>query len=360
LVTTYGYCTSGSTQPISGTTSDGTCTWTDDGTTNAFPQEVVSTGTTGQYPAGTGTPNGVYNVNSTTCGTGSTLCTLAQVGAGYPIGFEWPWVYWHNLIDANAIQHYAAVSWVSQIDYIRFGILGGGEIDTPGYANIASAFSLTPQQYIYMLAQAAGVMYTANNAQMASVTASFVGMAALGEYETNCTGSYCSLLPQLIASSVMTLPYYNSIGNEGLEAADLTSWASGNSPITSNNFIAESQQYWPLAKYLEQQQLKESTGPNASGCSSEQTNTGPLPPLYVFATQHHTNVLEPYASDLLATYASGYYPSTGSGSGFTYGSGCSPYPTAYNSSITNAALGVPNLTSLLGGNAKQLGTSARQ
>jgi len=362
-----GYCTSAGTIPTfntaGGTTTDGTVVWQDDGTTNALPLEVV---VDSSYSGITGTPtSGVFNVNSTTCGSGSTLCNLAQVASGDPVVWEWPYVYWINLFNAGVdgssqpgvSGHYAAASWASQIDYIRFGVNVGGEIFPDAQPVLASNYGLTATEFQNIYATTGGApTYTAIAATWQTLHPPWVPMASLNMYTGGCSVN-CQMMPSLVAAAAMSHPGY-TLGEQGLAAADPANWANGNSPVTSNGFAFAAMQYWPISKWLENQTDGDSVGPGAPAagttCVTKQTLTGPLPPILVFATQHHTNAFEIYATDISATYDPNYVAGT------TFGSGCTPFPTGYTAALQNAAQGTPASTSMISGSAKISGKAVQQ
>lgn len=387
IVTTgnVGFCSSGSTLPIAGATSDGNCTISDLGASAGYPQETA-TGT-GYLPGGGMPATGVVNINGPAVCTGSINCTQAQVATGLPIPWERPFIYWMALFNAcydgdtvpctgahtgnpGIIAHYAGVSWAADSDYQRIGCNVGGECYTFAASAIQTAFGFTNDtaghtQFISEWAWGAQQAYLANATTWKALNPPWALGANMNECDNGC-GTLYQNLPNALAAYAVS-DGYSLLGFNGLQQTDLTSTVAAGYPCAqatpaSNGYICVAATYHLQVKYIQVQTDGDSAGPGSpttppGSCSTIQTNTGTVANLWPWATQHWLNAAEPYATDISVMADSNYVAST------TYGSGCTPYlgatPNSYSIAIGNLSNGVPSSTSGLGGKAGRGGHSGQ-
>jgi hypothetical protein len=319
------------------------------------------------------------NINGPAVCTGSINCTQAQIATGLPIPWERPFIYWMSLFNAcydadtvpctgthtgnpGNIAHYAAVSWSSQIDYNRLGCNVGGECYVYAAAEMRSVFGFDTNgiELMQEWAWGAGQVYQANATTWKSLAPTWATMAAMNECNNGCGTAYQQYMPNLLAAYAVAAGY-KALGSEGLQQSDLTNTATAGYPCSqsspaSNGVICVFSTYHTTMTWLEQQTDGDSCGPGAVqiNCSTIQANTGTLVNLLPFATQHWTNALEPYATDIACTYDPNYVFNV------TFGSGITPYPCGYGTAFGNASIGVPSVTSVVGGNATVGGNAVIQ
>lgn len=386
-----GFCTAGSGTPswnTSGSTNtDGTCVWQDDGsstsTGHAYPQDAATSGFAGSYagcnnvPVGCFVPNSstVFNINNTNCGSGGvSACTPAEVASGELTPWETPYQYWLNLFNGcydgdvypcnsthtgnpGAVWHY--VNWPA--DYMRIGYIVGGESFPFLSSTIQSKYGLTGLEFISIWAWGGGQSYTGNYAAWKAASPSWYPLAAVNECNSGCGSNFINL-PLALAGYAMAYPGY-SLGSQGAQSSDLTNAVTSGFPCanttpTSNAFTCLKMTYWTASPVLEEQTDGSSSSVNnGSSCTTIENNTGILPFVLVFATQHHTNSLEIYSEDIIAAFDPNYVPVPVSGqNGY-----CLTYAQAQAeglpAALNNAALGLPSSTVIFTGNTLRLGSS---
>lgn len=395
---TTGTCQSGSGTPSwntgGGTNSDGAVTWQDDGTTNAYPLEVLIgtnyTGcTSGQGLGGCQSPEtvGVWNVNATNCGnaippTGTIQCTAALISQGFPLDWEQPWIYWINLIHAcydgdtlnaqlqcpgphtgnpGVLFHYAGYGSngfanPGQIDYVRFGVVAGGESFIWSYQNLETAFSLSDAQLSNIWTSAANKMYAAVANSWAQTSAPWHPMFTTNLFPATCTAQGCA--EQAIQQAAYIASYHVlGLGSQGLQIGDLAQYATAPpNNVTTNDAVAMFAQYYSSVPFLQEQTANSSEIPGVStigNCNSAQIQTGNLAQVVPFAFQHLVNYVELYTLDVMATWDSNMTSAL-----------CVTYANAqtagYPAALSNASQGLPNATSVLNGNAKLSGNAVQQ
>jgi hypothetical protein len=393
-----GLCVNGSTAPTwnvaGGTTTSGTVIYQDDGTTNAFPLEIVVGITYTGCTAGTGLGGctapitaGVYNVNSTNCGVspftgGTQQCTAAMIAQGFPINWEQPWVYWFNLYhdcydgdtlnsslqcpgpthtgNPGVIFYYAnTFAGASQIDYIREGCDAGGECFIWEYADIEAAFGWTdlsaPTQLSNVWSNGANKMYAAAVNSWKQTSAPWHVMFTVNMIPPTCTTTSCTQLPVALAANIASYNPILYMGSQGLQGGDQTALAAGE--VTSNDWVAMFRQYYSEIPVYQLQTSNQSEVPGYStvgNCNSAQIQTGSLAAVVPFGMQHYANFIELYIVDTFAAF----------NPNFTNSGLCVPYSVAqavnYAGALTNVALGQPNSTGGLMGKAGKIGTAGKQ
>jgi|HubBroStandDraft_6_1064221.scaffolds.fasta_scaffold00599_27 hypothetical protein len=362
---TNGYCTSGTG---SFSTSDNTCSWVSDGSSNAFVQEAaVGTGFLGDANAPNSFTNGgaTFSVNTSNCAT-TNPCPAADVASGMPLAWETPFsIAANTFVSGNdgssncsgspcpgVLQHYAAASWASQILWISAGTPYGGEFHGSLEAYFTgAAFSMTFAQWSGLfISYFGGNIFAGNSAEWSALAPPFSLMIPIGTYD-GCSSSGCVNYANLTASTALAYPAY-SPGAEGLQISDLTNYAAGNA--VQDNYAAIFPAY-PKTAFHQLMQLSNDcpTGTTSGGgCNALQVQTGSLTALLPFATQRHANLIMVWPTASHCTFNSNY-----AGTDPTYAE-CQA--AGYLTAFANVAAGIPSQTGAMVGTGRAVGKGTAQ
>lgn len=359
--TATGPCISGT---VFSAGSDGTCTWNDDGTTNAFLQEAM----VGSQIAGDGTappntrwlnyPGGqavIYNSASTICAGGATLCTTGDVVSGFPLCWDTPCATAYNAFNVALIQHTAGLPYANQFPYIRIG--GSWQGQWFGFFEKAftgaNFFNWTYAQY-----KGTWVNYFANStyatykAAAVAANAGFLLNGTSDNYNGCGVDSNCFDYPLTFAAAYAANGW--STGSNGVSVADLAAYAAGTA--ADSNWVNVHNVYHDRVPLIEGQQVAGSCPFNSQGnCTTTEKTTGSLAQWLPFEAQHYTTSYEIYlVPDAICTWDPN---STAAGNYLNYAD-CQTdsYQTYWN----EMSQGLPNFTSSVSGTGSIGGTGTLQ
>lgn len=374
-----------------GTSVDNTITWKDNGATNCLPQEsLVGPGYAGGGNAPTSYAGGgaFYNVNSTV-GAGVANCTPStcvadDVGLGFPVFFETPYLTWINAFNAipmdsfgnpSAVYHYAQVVWEPQLLYLRFGGMDNGEWNKflAGTDQSASAGTATGAGWVtggMTYAQFRGAYLDAYaNSFFTNIVTAWKASGATYQLDsgTNCFAGgngagKCLDYSQDIVANAKAASLNYGFGNQGWWIQDPGVNAAGScaSAVTGCEWVT-----FPLYQAQDQAlgnirhiQLQAPTCP-ANGNAGHCTNPteGSLAGFAQLATQHRVTVIEWFSSELSCTYDSRYTYANGVASGCEY---ADMQADNYQYFMNNLLKGLPSFTSASSGTSTLAGTSSIQ
>lgn len=123
-------CTSSTSAPsfnhAGSTTSDGSCTWQDNGTTNAPPQHALGGCTQWGNSTMNGLAAGIYSVNATNS-TGGAAQVVTDLVTAFPVTWETPFLTFWKLSTQQAVANFNLASYTGRVAYMRVALGAGGE-----------------------------------------------------------------------------------------------------------------------------------------------------------------------------------------------------------------------------------------
>jgi hypothetical protein len=259
--------------------------------------------------AGTANPLGVpvqnasgssfqYQSGILSASTSSVQQTVISAQQSYPVPYETPYVTAYEPFVAAAIAHFNASANFSQISYMRVGRSVGGEAYPYCVANMENL--PTPNAYT----ESGWLQYYTDIDQFVQAQGPKMQMIdPLNESGSGASAdtSYGSSEAGIAITFKNASSTTNGIGSQGLQASDITNYAS-NGPCSSDwcgAFDSNFQSGIPL----ELQQASLSAPVAISGTDSA---TGDLGPLLPFTVDRHMTILELYALDALLAYDPNY------------------------------------------------------
>lgn len=374
-----------------GTSLDNTITWKDNGATNCLPQESLvgpSYAGGGNAPTSYAGGGAFYNVNSTV-GAGVANCTPSacssdDVGVGFPVFFETPYLTWINQFNAipadafgnpGAVYHYAQVVWEPQLLYLRFGGMDNGEwnkflatVDQNASAGIADGATwvtggMTYNQLRNTYIDTYGASFYKN------IVAAWIASGATYKLDTgtNCfaggngAGKCLDYSQDIVANAKAASTQYG-FGNQGWWIQDPGVNAAGSCPsavtgcewVTFGVYQAQDQALGNIRHI----QLQAPTCP-VNGNQGHCTNPleGSLAGFAQLATQHRVTVIEWFSSELSCTYDSRYTYANGVASGCEF---ADMQADNYQYFMNNLLKGLPSFTSASTGTSAITGVSSLQ
>lgn len=369
-----GYCPEGAS-------FGSVCSWTDDGTSNAFVQEFsVGTG----YTGGANDPvignwisgGATFSVNTSNCGAGGvTGCVIGDTVVAYPHPWETPYITaFSNFCSSNGgfLQHYHALlgsQLLAAMCGAPHGVEWFGDLTTY-FTGAAYGMSLTQWEGLFLNYSSNAIWTTIHN-EWVSLGSPVWGMVvADGIYQGCATDLICSRHSDLIAQASITAGFpENSPGYFGLRIVDLTNYAAG--ILIRGDWVCISQGNLCVvggtipskkAKFYMLEPLGVSLPPGTAGGSATQITTGSMTQILPFATQRipapgsaATLIFAAFGDDLTCAYAPIGFVVTVSGGNYP---ACPN--TQYQAPFANLAAGVPNSTSSIQGTAKISGNAVIQ
>jgi hypothetical protein len=259
--------------------------------------------------AGTANPLGVPVQNATTdtfqyqtaipvAGSATTAGTAISAQQSWPVPYETPYkTAWEAFI-AAAIYHFNNSPNLSQISYMRVGRSVGGEAYPYCLSNLdqlpaPNAYTMTGwlqyytdiDQFVQAQSPAMQILDPLNETGSGATADTTYGSDEAGiavEYK-NASGQT------------------NGIGSQGLQASDITNYASGGT--CASDWCGTFNTYYQSGIPLELQQAGLSAPVAIAGTNSA---TGDLRPLLPFAVDRYMSILELYTFDALLAYDPNY------------------------------------------------------